>query len=161
MAVSDEVGPTYVCHECPAGSHQSRHGRSICSECSPGSFAHSPGQSICSPCERGSYVNKSGATRCFSCGPDNSWTTSQPVIDSFGEERWVEIEGASSKALCRCLEGRFLSSSGQCLVCMEGSYCPGSGLLELLPGHHSTARALHAFLCKVPSSFSFSFLWPW
>ena len=117
-------------------AHQSRFGQSYCVPCDPGLYAAEAGAAVCSPCQRGSFVNSSTATRCFSCGQEEVWTTSKAV--QVGEqERWIEVEGASSESSCRCVQGRYLSE-GQCEICPLGSSCPGSGNLTLLPGFYST-----------------------
>ena len=127
---------TYRCQECEVGQHQSRFGQSQCIPCEAGTFAAEVGQAICSPCERGTYVNSTGARACSSCGAEKLWTTSK-AVEVGGQEKWIEIEGATSEGSCHCVEGRHLSA-GQCEICVEGSSCPGSGVLTLLPGFHST-----------------------
>eukprot|EP00438_Fugacium_kawagutii_P021219 Skav201616 [mRNA] locus=scaffold152:1234360:1241265:+ [translate_table: standard] len=129
-------GPTYRCQLCDPGYHQSLFGQSSCVQCDAGTYAAEAGQAICSPCGRGSFVNFSAAKECFTCGPKDVWTTSRLEFSS--EEKWIEVEGAMSASDCHCVEGRYLSSAGQCEVCIEGASCPGSGVLTLLPGFYST-----------------------
>eukprot|EP00438_Fugacium_kawagutii_P013730 Skav209148 [mRNA] locus=scaffold3188:56379:58019:- [translate_table: standard] len=131
-----DSGPTYRCQLCDPGYHQSLFGQGRCIECEPGTYSVEAGQATCSPCGRGSFVNFSGAVECFSCGPREFWTTSRLEVPS--EKKWIEVEGATSANYCHCVEGRYLSSAGECEVCIEGSSCPGSGVLTLLPGFYST-----------------------
>ena len=159
MFASLDGGQNYRCVKCDPGQHQQQSGQSKCLACEEGSFAAEAGQATCSPCERGSYGNKSGAAHCYSCGPEEVWTTSK-AVQVGAQERWIEIEGATSENSCHCMEGMHLSS-GQCEVCVTGSICPGSGELMLLPGYYSTLSDPDvAAIASKLSSFSFEyFLW--
>ena len=135
--MSDELGPTYYCEACDRGFHQSTAGQTACFPCDPGTFAPEPGEAVCSLCRRGSYSNISGAVECSSCG-GLTWTTSKAVL-SGASMRWIELEGAASAEFCHCVPGRYFWH-GKCELCSEGASCEGSGMLELLPGYHSTER---------------------
>ena len=132
---------TYRCQLCEAGQHQSRFGQSGCVACAPGTYAKEAGQALCTPCGRGTFMNSSGAKECLPCG-DDVWTTSKlEAGGSGGGEKWIEVEGATSESDCHCVEGRHAvssSASTTCEVCVDGSSCPGSGVLALLPGYYST-----------------------
>ncbi|CAE6960708.1 unnamed protein product [Symbiodinium sp. CCMP2592] len=132
-----DSGLTFRCQLCDPGYRQSRFGQSSCIACDPGTYAEVAGQATCSPCARGRFANSNAATACLPCGPEEVWTTSK-AVDYGGHERWIEVEGATSASSCRCVQGRYLSPMGQCEICIEGSSCPGSGVLTLLPGFYST-----------------------
>ena len=133
----EDAGLTYRCQPCDPGYHQARAGQPNCVPCDPGTYTNESGQASCSPCGRGSFMNLSAATSCFPCGPSEAWTTSRAVVEG-GQERWIELEGAISEDLCRCVQGWYLSGN-QCEFCAEGASCPGSGALQVLPGFHSSA----------------------
>ena len=73
-------------------------------------------------------------TSCLRCGNGTDRTTTLLV-----EEGWIEVQGATSESYCRCAPGRFLQN-GQCTYCGVGAFCPGSDILEVLPGYHSKAN---------------------
>ncbi|CAE7584618.1 ENDOV [Symbiodinium sp. CCMP2456] len=89
----------------------------------------------CIPCDLGTFANISGSTACHICGDDDLWTTSRPLLRE-QVEKWVEVAGATSQAMCNCREGSHLHE-GRCEMCSLGTRCPGSGSLELLPGYAS------------------------
>eukprot|EP00439_Symbiodinium_sp_Y106_P044569 s4027_g5.t1 len=135
-AVLDDVGQSYRCESCAPGTAQSLQGETSCSACDAGTVAPLHRQVECNPCDLGSYTNETGKTVCTPCADGSEvWTTSRAVIDR-GEEKWIQITGASSSSFCVCVEGYFLHN-GQCQKCMEGSSCPGSGQLTVLPGYFS------------------------
>ena len=102
------------------------------------------GAQLCSACDFGTYATSSGMTACEACGNSTGnagngsmWTTSKVVDRGLDVETWVEVEGATSASFCHCMKGYHLHQN-HCKVCLEGSSCPGSSNLELLPGFFSS-----------------------
>ena len=94
---------------------------------------------MCEVCTLGSYANSSAMTECLLCfdaDGGGEWTTSRVAQ---GEDRWIEVEGASDASFCHCRSGWFLHN-GECRQCSAGTICAGSGQLELLPGYFSNAE---------------------
>ena len=136
----DELGETYRCVPCPRGSSQRVPGKSDCVQCSPGTIAPIPGLETCIPCEFGSYATSSGMTVCEACSNSSNsslWTTSKMVRRESGEDAWMEMEGATADSFCHCMEGFYLHLE-ECRPCIEGSICPGSSEIEILPGFFSS-----------------------
>ena len=131
----DGIGETYRCTSCPAGRSQRESGALLCQKCEPGTFSDRTGMAECIPCDLGTFANVSGSTACHICGDDDLWTTSRPLLRE-KVEKWVEVAGATSQAMCNCREGSHLHE-GRCEMCSLGTRCPGSGNLELLPGYAS------------------------
>ena len=131
----DGIGETYRCTSCPAGRSQRESGALLCQKCEPGTFSDRTGMAECIPCDLGTFANISGSTACHICGDDDLWTTSRPLLRE-QVEKWVEVAGATSQAMCNCREGSHLHE-GRCEMCSLGTRCPGSGSLELLPGYAS------------------------
>lgn len=73
-------------------------------------------------------------TDCYNCGDAQmqKWTTSRWVTLQ-EKEMWIQVQGATSNLSCACVPGTFLFESN-CVDCMEGSTCPGSDSLQVLPG---------------------------
>ena len=94
------------------------------------------GETMCLPCEPGRVADVRGA--CQPCGNGTAWTTSRVQQLSSGN-RWVVVEGADSYSFCRCAQDFFLHDAG-CYPCSEGTNCPGSNELELLPGFFSSTE---------------------
>ncbi|CAL1136495.1 unnamed protein product [Cladocopium goreaui] len=131
-----------ICSPCPAGFFQNFPGESSCLPCEPGSIAMEEGSRECQPCRLGEFANGSAMTSCYRCGQGDHrdrWTTSQLVVSQGDLEKWIQVQGATSQDFCACEAGSFLFQSS-CMTCMEGSSCPGSNSLELLPGYFSTAE---------------------
>jgi hypothetical protein len=84
-----------------------------CAECGRGKECVSPpcGPSSCTYCAPGFYKNTAGTYACLRC-PENSY------------REGIHIEG------CGCAPG-FYGSYGNCSLCPNNYYCPGSG--KLLP----------------------------
>jgi len=76
---------------------------------------------------------------CETCSNGTMWTTSRVVDRGLEVETWIEIEGAYSPSFCHCMKGYHLHR-GECELCIEGSKCPGSSEMELLPGFFSFAE---------------------
>lgn len=135
----DDFGETYRCVPCPAGSHQNILGKSDCLLCNPGYIAPEPGLELCTACEFGTYATSTGMMMCETCSNGTMWTTSRVVDRGLEVETWIEIEGAYSPSFCHCMKGYHLHR-GECELCIEGSKCPGSSEMELLPGFFSFAE---------------------
>lgn len=136
---------TRVCVPCLPGFYQNAFRASSCSPCEPGLISSEPGAVQCKPCSLGRFANRSGMSSCQRCGsadtPADDWTTSLEVNSSAdGSIRWIQVQGASSSEYCACVEGTFLYQE-RCMTCSEGSSCPGSNLLQVLPGYFSTPEA--------------------
>ena len=131
---SRSLGKTRVCDPCPAGSHQNLPGESNCKVCEIGTVAAVEGQMDCAPCGLGEYANATGMSSCYKCREkDELWTTSEAVARD-GTARWIQVQGATSEQQCGCVPGSFMHR-GECVLCGEGTSCPGSSELLLLPGH--------------------------
>ncbi|CAE7801240.1 unnamed protein product [Symbiodinium sp. CCMP2592] len=131
----DDAGQTYTCDSCPAGTYQSASGGTACLDCEPGRVGAANGLTACEVCTLGSYANTSGMTQCKQCGSGGEeWTTSRVAL---GQERWLEVEGATDESFCHCRSGLFLHD-GACQVCSDGTKCTGSDQLQLLPGFFSS-----------------------
>ncbi|CAK9058310.1 unnamed protein product [Durusdinium trenchii] len=130
-----------TCRPCPAGSYQSFPGESSCTTCALGSMAPHEGSRECELCGLGRFANSSGMTDCYNCGDAQmqKWTTSRWVTLQ-EKEMWIQVQGATSNLSCACVPGTFLFESN-CVDCMEGSTCPGSDSLQVLPGYFSTVDA--------------------
>ena len=97
------------------------------------------GLELCTACEFGTYATSTGMMMCETCSNGTMWTTSRVVDRGLEVETWIEIEGAYSPSFCHCMQGYHLHR-GECELCIEGSKCPGSSKLELLPGFFSFAE---------------------
>ncbi len=137
LPVLDNIGRTYVCKSCEAGTFQELSGQSLCPSCPAGRITSQPGSSSCDACKPGTYNNMSGMEGCEMCGTGSpQWTTSR-MTDIRGTKTWIQVEAADSVDLCHCIEGWFLGQDGECHECTEGATCPGSGEVEVLPGYFS------------------------
>ncbi|CAK9097054.1 unnamed protein product [Durusdinium trenchii] len=140
---STEISETRVCSKCEPGTYQRTFGTSECNPCDLGHIAPSEGSAECEQCGLGEYANATGMSLCHRCGmgsgEEHLWTTSRE-INSGGEVVVIQLLGAVSQSFCTCGAGTFLWD-GRCQVCMEGSSCPGSNRLELLPGYFSSPEA--------------------
>ena len=132
-STTDVIGTSHRCALCESGKYQNFYAEGACKECELGQFSATNGSVACERCSLGSYANSTGLTACTKCGDESQWTTSQVVMDK-GLSKWIELEGATSSDFCGCRAGWFLFH-GSCQSCIEGSTCPGSSQLELLPGH--------------------------
>eukprot|EP00439_Symbiodinium_sp_Y106_P023885 s6647_g2.t3 len=119
-SVVDDTGATFVCEPCPAGTFESAFGQTACVDCDPGTFTNSSGRAHCDYCDLGRYANASGMTSCHACGSEH-WTTSQLVL-SDGVETWVQVKGVTSRSLCTCIAGWFLTQQGICERCIRMVY---------------------------------------
>eukprot|EP00435_Cladocopium_sp_Y103_P026252 s1980_g6.t1 len=145
-SITDGIGTSHRCALCESGTYQNLYAEGTCKECELGQFSATNGSFACEMCSLGSYANSTGLTACTKCGDESQWTTSQVVMDK-GISKWIELEGATSSDFCGCRAGWFLFL-GSCQSCIEGSTCPGSSQLELLPGYHSRPDdPRHIFQC--------------
>lgn len=131
-SLTDGIGTSHRCALCESGRYQNFYAERACKDCELGHFSATNGSVACELCSLGSYANSTGLTACTKCGDESQWTTSQVVMDK-GVSKWIELEGATSSDFCGCRAGWFLFD-GSCQSCIEGSTCPGSSQLELLPG---------------------------
>ena len=79
-------------------------------QCSLG-YSFNQALESCEPCSLGQYKNAVGNKLCTSCQPQTS----------------TLVLGATSAQQCHC-QASMYASSGQCVECRSGFYCPGSGL---------------------------------
>eukprot|EP00438_Fugacium_kawagutii_P007089 Skav214280 [mRNA] locus=scaffold642:580176:595216:- [translate_table: standard] len=136
-AMFDDIGRTYTCEFCSAGSYQELSGETLCISCPAGRIAPEEGLSQCEACPPGTYANSSGLKKCQACGSDDSltWTTSRKT-ELRGSEQWIEVEAAISENFCHCIPGFYLSKKDhRCYECTEGASCPGSSEVEIEPGY--------------------------
>ena len=134
----DSKGETHTCELCSTGSYQGLSGETMCLPCEPGRVADVRGAAECRRCSPGTYADLPGMSECQPCGNGTAWTTSRVQQLSSGN-RWVVVEGADSYSFCRCAQDFFLHDAG-CYPCSEGTDCPGSNQLELLPGFFSSTE---------------------
>lgn len=135
---SNTLGTTRVCVPCPAGYHQNLPGESSCKACEIGTVAAVEGQMDCVPCGLGEYANATAMSSCYKCrASDELWTTSDYVVRPDGTARWIQVQGATSEQQCGCVPGSFMLGA-ECVLCGEGTSCPGSSELLLLPGRTFT-----------------------
>jgi len=139
---STDQDTTRACVPCAPGYHQPLPGESVCLPCDVGTKSAAAGAMECTLCPLGTFANATAMTSCYQCGLADQvekWTTSKAVI-SQGAETWIQIQGASSEDFCGCVAGTWLDN-GRCEECIEGSECPGSNQILLLPGFFSTPEA--------------------
>ena len=133
-SITDGIGTSHRCALCESGRYQNLYAEPACKDCELGHFSATNGSVACDLCSLGSYANSTGLTACTKCGDESQWTTSRVVMVK-GVSKWIELEAATSSDFCGCRAGWFLFD-GSCQSCIEGSTCPGSSQLELLPGPH-------------------------
>ncbi|CAE7741314.1 unnamed protein product [Symbiodinium sp. CCMP2592] len=134
----DSDGFTYRCALCPPGTYQEFGNQARCNDCDLGHATNEAGATECGLCPLGTFADEVGHTACQSCG-NEGWTTKELAshLDDGskgdGARRWIELDGATSKDVCACVEGRHLWQ-GQCELCLEGATCLGHTNLTLNPG---------------------------
>eukprot|EP00438_Fugacium_kawagutii_P002916 Skav230083 [mRNA] locus=scaffold2569:306570:309736:- [translate_table: standard] len=135
-AVLDDIGRTFTCTSCAAGTYQEQAGETLCVSCPAGRISTETGRSQCEACPPGTYANSSGSDRCQVCGSGSAqWTTSR-LTEVRGVQQWLQTEAAVSESFCHCIPGWFLEEQ-TCQECLEGASCPGSNDVELKPGYFS------------------------
>ncbi|CAE7677752.1 unnamed protein product, partial [Symbiodinium sp. CCMP2456] len=132
----DNLGQTFSCESCAPGTYQGQAGETLCLGCEPGTVAAASGLVGCVHCDVGSFANASRMLECTPCG-SGPWTTGR-ISQLFGDETWIDVEGASSEDLCHCRQGFFLHN-GQCTKCTEGGLC-SAGEIRIVPGFFSSAE---------------------
>lgn len=138
--MADITGTTRKCSPCPLGTSQPLPGENTCNDCDLGRVASETGSGSCKLCPLGEYANATGMSECYKCGSNTTqmdkWTTAEGVIAQ-GQETWIQIQGATTEAVCGCVSGTFFWE-GLCEPCIEGAICAGSSKLLLEPGYFST-----------------------
>ena len=114
--LTDDVGRTFICKQCPPGYSQANTYSTRCEPCPKGTSASVPGSTECTPCGVGKYQPDTAQTSCLAC-------------DEF---RTTLLLGASSLTNCVCESGK-IEQLSTCVSCPEESmHCPtGSTLAQL------------------------------
>lgn len=79
-------------------------------QCSPG-FGFNEASQSCDQCSFGQYKPMIGNRLCITCASLKS----------------TLVLGATNAQECHCQESFYADSSGNCVECLDGFYCPGTG----------------------------------
>ncbi|CAK9021690.1 Retrovirus-related Pol polyprotein from transposon TNT 1-94 [Includes: Protease [Durusdinium trenchii] len=125
--LTDGVGVTFICEECPVGSSQASGASLSCLPCAAGEYQDTIGSLSCKRCPFAAYQDIYGSSGCKDCP---AGTTTLGV-------------GSSSLADCGCESGSINIASEamvfNCSTCGEGLDCPTSSSIANLQSASSAA----------------------
>jgi len=140
VPVTDALGDTFSCLECPPGSSQKMWGQDFCSPCEAGQHQNASGDVACLRCPQGRHQSERGSQECETCAPP----------------RTTNFLGATSEQECLCPVDSFGSEDGTCDPCPFGFTCAlGSSMQNLNRAlDHGTDVATEPFPVLAPGLYT-------